>query len=86
MVNPFCTPGLEQHYNHELTVERTAEPDIIIDCLVKEKLLGGGKAVFDDKKEEQKVELLDVKKKKVGVLMLSIKKIEKRFPSYELKV
>lgn len=50
-VHPFCTAGAEQHYNHELIVERSNETELIIDCLVKEKLLGSGKAVFDDKKE-----------------------------------
>ena len=59
---------------------------MLVDCLAKEKLLAGGKLVFDDKKEEQKVELQDVKKKKIGVLTISLKKIEKRFPAYELKV
>jgi len=45
-------------------------------------LLASGKVVFDDKKEEQKLELQDVKKKKVGVLTLSLKKIDKKFPVY----
>ena len=35
---------------------------MLVDCLAKEKLLAGGKLVFDDKKEEQKVELQDVKR------------------------
>jgi hypothetical protein len=42
--------GAEQHYNHECIVEKTTEMELLIDCIVKEKLLASGKASFDDKK------------------------------------
>lgn len=38
-------------------------------------MVASGKVFFDEKKEEQKVELADVKKKKVGTLSVALKKI-----------
>lgn len=80
LIVPFCLPAAEQYYNHELYVEKTSETDILLDCLVKEKSIGTGKILFDV--PEQKVEIIDAKKKKQGTVIVNVKKVDKKPRSY----
>lgn len=80
LVVPFCLPAAEQYYNHELYVERTSETDMTIDCLMKEKSIGSGKILFDT--PDQKVDILDAKKKKQGSITVQVKKVDKKPKSY----
>ncbi len=68
-----------------MILEKGAETEATIDCVVKDKVVASGKLLFDEKKEEQKVELADSKKKKVGTLSVSIKKIDKKPKTYIFK-
>lgn len=80
LIVPFCLPSAEQYYNHELYVEKTTETDMVLDCLIKEKSIGTGKVGFDA--PEQRVDIVDAKKKKQATVLVSVRKVDKKPKGY----